>query len=101
MHGVSLADNPDVHALSRVLFGQTHRLAVMLGIARGPKDFVLSELAEGLGFQNLSSIQDPIRDLELSQLITRLPKVANKVRFRRNTSLAWRWARELGQSLAV
>jgi hypothetical protein len=98
---VSLADNPDVHALSRVLFSQTHRLAVMLGVARGTKEFFLSDLAADLGFQNLSSIQDPIRDLELANLITRLPKVSNKVRFRRNASAAWRWARELGDTLSV
>lgn len=73
----------------------------MLGIARGTREFALSELAYDLGFHNLSSIQDPIRDLELSNLITRLPKAANEVRFRRNTSLARRWARELGESISV
>ncbi|WP_156673283.1 ArsR family transcriptional regulator [Mycobacterium sp. E3251] len=98
---MALADDPDVGELSRVLFGQTHRLAVMLGIARGPREFALSELAEELGYKNLSSIQDPVRDLEKSHLITRLPKVANKVRFRRNASLAWRWAKELGESLSA
>lgn len=81
--------------LSRVLFGQAHRLTVMVGIARGSREFTLSELAGELGFQNLSSIQDPIRDLEESQLITRIPKLANKVRYRRNKSLAWKWAEEL------
>lgn len=81
--------------LSRVLFGQAHRLAVMVGIARGGGEFALSDLAVNLGFENLSSIQDPIRDLEISELITRVPKVANKVRFRRNKSLAWTWAEEL------
>lgn len=92
---MSLAESTDLRALSRVLFGQVHRLTVMVGIARGQREFALSELAEDLGFENLSSIQDPIRDLEASELITRVPKVANKVRFRRNRSLAWKWAEEL------
>jgi len=93
-----LAKDRDVQKLSRVLFGQTHRLAVMLGIARGRKEFILSDLARELGFENLSSIQDPIRDLEESGLIERLPKVSNKVRFRRNSSLAWRWVKEVTET---
>lgn len=92
---MSLAENVELRALSRVLFGQAHRLSVMVGIARGGREFVLSDLASSLGFENLSSIQDPIRDLEASELIARMPKAANKVRFRRNKSLAWRWAEEL------
>jgi hypothetical protein len=92
---VSLAESTPLRELSRVLFGQAHRLTVMVGIARGGREFALSELADELGYENLSSIQDPIRDLEASELITRLPKVANKVRFRRNRSYAWKWAEEL------
>jgi len=92
---VSLAESIELRELSRVLFGQAHRLSVMVGIARGGREFALSELAAELGFENLSSIQDPIRDLEAAELITRMPKVANKVRFRRNKSHAWRWAEEL------
>lgn len=92
---MSLAESKEIRDLSRVLFGQAHRLAVMVGISRGGREFALSDLAMSLGFQNLSSIQDPIRDLEASQLITRMPKVSNKVRFRRNKSFAWKWAEEL------
>jgi hypothetical protein len=92
---VSLADGEDLQRLSRVLFGQVHRLAVMVGIARGAEEFFLAELADGTGFENLSSIQGPIRDLEASELITRLPKVAKRVRFRRNESSAWKLALEL------
>ncbi len=92
---MSLAESIELRELSRVLFGQAHRLSVMVGIARGGREFALSELAAELGFENLSSIQDPIRDLEAAELIARMPKVANKVRFRRNKSHAWRWAEEL------
>lgn len=67
----------------------------MVGIARGAKEFFLADLANDLGFENLSSIQDPIRDLENSGLITRMPKAAQRVRFRRNKSLAWKWVEEL------
>ena len=92
---VSVADSDDLRRLSRVLFGQAHRLAVMVGIARGSKEFFLADLVDDLCFENLSSIQDPIRDLEASDLITRIPKAAQRVRFRRNKSLAWKWAEEL------
>lgn len=92
---MSLAESNELRELSRVLFGQAHRLSVMVGIARGGREFVLSKLADELGFENLSSIQDPIRDLEAAELISRMPKVANKVRFRRNKSYAWTWAKEL------
>jgi hypothetical protein len=92
---VSITETEDLRKLSRVLFGQTHRLAVMIGIARSSRVFFLADLAHDLGFENLSSIQDPIRDLETSELITRMPKAAQKVRFRRNKSLAWKWAEEL------
>lgn len=92
---MSIAESNELRALSRVLFGQSHRLSVMVGIARGGRDFALSKLADDLGFENLSSIQDPIRDLEAAELISRMPKVANKVHFRRNPSYAWRWAKEL------
>ncbi len=92
---MSLAESNELRQLSRVLFGQAHRLSVMVGIARGGKEFALSELADELGFEYLSSIQDPIRDLEASELISRIPKVANKVRFRKNKSYAWKWAEEL------
>jgi hypothetical protein len=92
---VSLAESEALRALSRVLFGQAHRLAVMVGIARGPREFSPSELAVELGFRALSSIQDPLRDLEESGLITRMPKVANRVRYRRNKSRGWAWAQEL------
>ena len=67
----------------------------MIGIARGSKEFFLADLATELGFENLSSIQDPVRDLEASGLITRLPKSAQRVRFRRNRSKVWSWAEEL------
>lgn len=92
---MSVAESKELRVLSRVVFGQAHRLTVMVGIARSGREFALSDLASRLGFENLSSIQDPIRDLEAAELITRLPKVANKVRFRRNKSLAWKWAEEL------
>jgi|SRR6266478_2134250 hypothetical protein len=95
-----LAESDAVRVLSRVLFGQAHRLSVMVGIARGGREFALSDLAADLGFENLSSIQDPIRDLEAADLITRVPKVANRVRFRRNKSLAWKWAEELASRLS-
>lgn len=98
---MAIAENSEVQRLSRVLFGQSHRLSVMIGIARGPREFLLSGLLSDLGFQNLSSIQDPIRDLEAVGLIERLPRVSNRVRFRRNPSAAWRWVKELAAVASV
>ena len=71
----------------------------MVGIARGPKEFSPSDLAAELGFRALSSIQDPLRDLEESGLITRRPKAANRVRYQRNKSRGWAWAEELAASI--
>lgn len=98
---MAIAENSEVQRLSRVIFGQSHRLSVMIGIARGPREFLLSDLARELGFQNLSSIQDPIRDLEAVGLIERLPRVSNRVRFRRSSSAAWRWVKELAEGSSV
>jgi hypothetical protein len=85
----------ELRDLSKILFGQGHRLSVMVGIARGAEQFFLTDLLAALGLNSLSSIQDPIRDLEKSKLISRIPKEDNRVRFQRNASLAWSWAEEL------
>ncbi|EWT03869.1 hypothetical protein N864_17545, partial [Intrasporangium chromatireducens Q5-1] len=91
----SVATDERVQAYSKMVFGQTHRLAVMLGVGRSDGIVSAGELAEALGFKAQSSIQDPLRDLERSGLISRLPKVGPKVFYRRNESLAWEWAEEL------
>lgn len=90
-----MAQNERLQSLSKVLFGQTHRLAVMVGIARSDGLFSPGDLAAELGYRAQSSIQDPLRDLETAGLIARLPKVGNKVFFRRLDSRAWLWAEEL------
>lgn len=92
---VALADDPDLQALSRVLFGQAHRLTVMLGVARSNGVFSPGDLAFELGFRAQSSIQDPLRDLALAGLVSRLPKVGNRSYYRRCESRAWDWVEEL------
>lgn len=92
---MSLASDERLQTLSRVVFGQAHRLVVMVGIARSDGVFSPGELAAELGYRAQSSIQDPLRDLEAAGLISRLPKVSGRVYFKRADSKAWAWAEEL------
>lgn len=81
--------------LSKVLFGQQHRLAVMLEIADSDGVINPGDIADALGFRAQSSIQNPIRDLESAGLISRLPVTGGKAYYQRNDSLVWAWVKEL------
>lgn len=96
-----LAEDLDLQALSRVLFGQAHRLAVMIAIAAGEDIFNPSDLAFELGYRAQSSIQDPLRDLVAADLISRLPKVGGRTYFQRNPSKVWAWIGELAKARNV
>lgn len=85
--------------LSKTLFGQQHRLAVMIAIAKGDGIVNPGDLAAALQFRAQSSIQNPLRDLEAAGLITRAPTSAGRTYYRRNDSLAWAWVIELAQRL--
>ena len=91
----SMADDGELQALSRILFGQAHRLAVMFAVAQGDGLFNPGDVAAELGFRAQSSIQDPLRDLEKAGLITRSPKVGNRVYYTRNPSKVWAWIEEI------
>lgn len=86
-----------MQALSRTLFGQAHRLSVMVAIARGDGVVNPSDLASGLGLVQ-SSIQLPMRDLEAAGLISRLPTSVGRTYFTRSKSKVWEWAEELVSS---
>jgi hypothetical protein len=96
----AFADDKELQALSRILFGQAHRLAVMFAVARGDGLFNPGDIAAELGFRAQSSIQDPLRDLERAGLIGRAPKVGNRVYYTRNPSKVWTWIEEVVASRA-
>lgn len=84
--------------LSKTVFGQELRLAVMLFVARHPDGlFCLSEVADGIDVRSASSVQDPLRALLESGLIAGqegLPGDRHRW-YRRLDSSAWSFAEEL------
>ena len=81
---------------SRQVFGQAHRLEVMLAVARSDDGIVcLTELAKALEV-SVSSLQKPFQALVHARLISPLPDADSRYRFyTRNPSAAWAWAEEL------
>ena len=81
---------------SRAVFGQAHRLEVMLAVGRSDDGIVcLTELAQTLDV-SVSSLQKPFQALVKARLISPLPDVDSRYRFyARNPSAAWSWAEEL------
>jgi hypothetical protein len=58
------ASDAEVQRLSKILFGQVHRLVVMVGVAESDGIVNPGELAVTHGFPAQSSLQAPMRDLE-------------------------------------
>ncbi|MFA5607598.1 MAG: MarR family transcriptional regulator [Leucobacter sp.] len=83
-----------VQELSRVVFGQKHRLAVMAAIAQSDGLVNPSDLAVELGFAAQSAIQQPLKDLTAAGLITRQDGMG-RVYYRRNPHKLWDAAIEL------
>lgn len=78
--------------MSKILFGQVHRLAVMDYIARSADGLINpTDLSAALGFAAQSAVQAPLRDLEQANLITALPSVGGRTYFQRTDSLVWPW----------
>lgn len=86
----------ELRALSRVAFGQTYRLEVMLAVADSQDGIVnLTDLARELG-QSTSNIQGPLRSLVELGLVSAAPQGDSKRKhYIRNPSSAWQWAREM------
>jgi DNA-binding MarR family transcriptional regulator len=85
-----------LRALSKTVFGQEHRLAVMLAIAQATSELVNpGDLAAQLGFRAQSAVQLPIRDLERAGLLTREPRTSRRTFYRRQPSSGWAFAEEL------
>jgi DNA-binding transcriptional ArsR family regulator len=87
-----------MEARSRLLFGQAHRLALMVAIAHAPDGRVNpTDLAIDLGLAQ-SAFQKPLRDLLEAGLVT------HELEFRRNVyirqpSKVWNWILELEQQI--
>lgn len=86
----------ELRELSRAAFGQRYRLECMLAIADSSDGMVtLSTLAKALDVST-SNIQDPIKSLLATGLISPLDAGDSRSKFYvRNTSTAWDWCREL------
>ena len=90
------AEDERLRTLSKTVFGQEHRLAVMLAIARAPSELVNpGDLAAQLGFRAQSAVQLPIRDLAKVGLITREVSESRRIIYRRQPSSGWAFAEEL------
>lgn len=99
MSGVSYGRSERVQELSRIVFGQKHRLAVMAAIAQSDGLVNPSDLVAEIGFHAQSSIQQPLKDLTTAGLITREDGMG-RVYYRRNPHALWAAALELlGQAL--
>ena len=95
---MSYAQSAAVQNLSKIVFGQKNRLAVMVAIAESDGVVSPGELAVQFGFPAQSAIQQPLRDLQEADLIRRVDAVAasRATFYRRNdASAAWELARQL------
>jgi DNA-binding transcriptional ArsR family regulator len=95
--GVSRAGSDAVRSLSKAVFGQELRIAVMVAIGESDGLFTLTNISERLGLYSPSLIQAPLKSLEAAGLIERMDRVDSRsVHFRRNdASSAWKFASEL------
>ena len=93
-----MASTGSFEQYSKLVFGQEHRLAVVLFIARLPPGgtFTLSELASALGV-GMSSLQRPLDAIEQAGFVEKLNRSAGAPRrpYRRSDSLLWEFAEEL------
>lgn len=100
MSGVSYGESERVQELSRIVFGQRHRLALMAAIAQSDGLVNPSDLTVELGFSAQSSIQKPLRDLTDAGLLTREDGMG-RVYYRRTPHALWQAALDLlGQALS-
>lgn len=94
MSSVSYAQSERVQQLSRIVFGQKYRLAVMAAIAQGDGLVNPSDLAIELEFPAQSALQQPLKDLTTAGLLTRQDGMG-RVYYRRNPHTLWNAALEL------
>lgn len=92
----------ELRAVSRVAFGQAHRLELMLAIGSAEDGLcTLTELSKQLDV-TMSSLQRPFQALVELGLITALPDADSRYRYyARNPSPAWSWATTLEAQVSV
>lgn len=92
----------EMRRLSRIVFGQSYRLELMVAIASSRDGLVsLGELSHDLGVTP-SNLQKPLRSLLDSSLISPTHSGdSRRVYYMRNESLAWAWALELSTMAEV
>jgi DNA-binding MarR family transcriptional regulator len=82
--------------LSKSLFGQVHRLAIMLAIAESDGLVNPTDLSFQLRLSQ-SALQGPIRDLVDGGLLTREARGGRRTIYRRVDSKGWDFVRELAE----
>jgi DNA-binding MarR family transcriptional regulator len=89
------AERTERQEISKCLFGQVHRLDVMLAIANAPGGVVTAtDLANELHLPQ-SALQAPLRDLLTAGLLVRDGVRESRKVYRRLASKGWEWAVEL------
>jgi hypothetical protein len=84
---------------SRLMFGQQHRLAVMLVIAQTTAPFTLSDVSSSVGAKHPSSLQGAMKTLHTAGLIRDVRSPAKERLYDRVESHAWQFAQELYERL--
>ena len=85
----------ETERLSKTVFGQVHRLAIMKAIADSNGRVNPTELAQQLGFASQSALQASLRDLVEAGLLERRPNDGGRTYYDRADSTAWAFAQEL------
>jgi DNA-binding MarR family transcriptional regulator len=80
--------------LSKSLFGQVHRLTVMVAIAKSDGQVNPTDLANDLRLPQ-SALQAPLRDLTDAGLLTRQDRGGRRTIYQRAESKAWDWVLDL------
>ncbi len=92
---VSQPEDADRLEVSRLAFGQSHRLSVMLALMQAQRPMCLKDLSAALGV-TASSLQVPLENLVALGLV--IPAAGDGTRKRFYTRVegpAWVWARDL------
>lgn len=98
-----MKSQPEIEALrtvSKLAFGQTYRLELMLAILDSDDGIcTLSELASALKV-SVSSLQLPFDTLVALGMLTPLPEAETRFRhYLRNDDAGWAWATQLASRL--
>ncbi len=91
-------ERDDVRDLSRLVFGQDHKLAVLLVFVRADGPMTIGDVTSAVGARNTSSLQRPMQDLLRVGFISESASSVATDRARRyekSDSAVWALAEEL------